>query len=83
MRVCLLNEITKGPKMIFLDNKTIDKPTTKRNGRFSHVIRPMKYRCMCGYVITGDVYGSSQRLLNQYVYEGSSANHAPATIPPA
>ena len=42
----------------------------------------MKYQCICRSVITGDVPGSRQRLLNQYVYAGSRANHAPTKSPP-
>ena len=41
----------------------------------------MKYQCICRFVITGDVPGSWQRLLNQYVYAGSRANHAPTKSP--
>ena len=41
----------------------------------------MKYQCICGFVITGNVPGSWQRLLNQYVYAGSRANHAPTKSP--
>ena len=43
----------------------------------------MKYQCIFRFVITGDVPGSWQRLLNQYVYAGSRTNHAPTKSPPA
>ena len=43
----------------------------------------MKYQCKCRFVITGDVPGSWQRLLNQYVYAGATANNAPTKSPPA
>ena len=43
----------------------------------------MKYQCIWRFVITGDVPGSWQRLLNPYVYAGSRANHAPTKSPPA
>ena len=43
----------------------------------------MKYQCICRFVITGDVPGFWQRLLNQYVYAGSTVNNAPTKSPPA